>query len=83
MDATEDRVRMAADLFSSGYNCAQAVFAAVAPELGLDRVAALRVATGFGGGMGRLQRSCGAVTGSVMLLGLRYGMRDGADQEAK
>lgn len=81
--AKKDHVTAATELFGSGCNCAQAVFVSMAPELGLDKEAALRLSTGFGGGMGRLQKTCGAVTGAIMLLGLRYGMRNGSDQEAK
>jgi C_GCAxxG_C_C family probable redox protein len=76
-------VEAAAQLFSSGCNCAQSVFAALAPELGMDRESALAVALGFGGGMGRLQRTCGAVTGAIMLLGLRYGADGGADAKKR
>jgi C_GCAxxG_C_C family probable redox protein len=79
----KDHGAQAAELFSAGCNCAQAVLAAVAPELGVDQATALRLASGFGGGMGRLQKTCGVVTGSIMLLGLRYGMREASDQEAK
>jgi C_GCAxxG_C_C family probable redox protein len=78
-----ERARTAVELFSSGYNCAQAVFGAVSAELGVDQRTALSIGTGFGGGMARLQKTCGAVTGAIMLLGLRHGMGDGADQEAK
>lgn len=77
----------AGELFASGCNCAQAVLLAVLPELqggpGLDRETALRIATGFGGGMGRLQLTCGVLTGSIMLLGLKHGMSDPADGQAK
>jgi C_GCAxxG_C_C family probable redox protein len=69
--------------FQEHYNCAQAVLSAYAPELGLDCDKALRIATGFGGGMGRLAVTCGAVTGSFMALGLKYGMVDAANQAAK
>ncbi|MFX0074476.1 MAG: C-GCAxxG-C-C family protein, partial [Candidatus Hermodarchaeota archaeon] len=50
---------------------------------GLDRDIALKIATGFGGGMGRSQRTCGAVTGSYMVIGLRNGMGVSKDTEAK
>jgi C_GCAxxG_C_C family probable redox protein len=65
------------------FNCSQSVLLAYAPELGLERDLALRVATGFGGGMGRLAATCGAVTGAFMVLGLKYGMVDAANQDAK
>jgi C_GCAxxG_C_C family probable redox protein len=54
--------------FRSGLNCAQAVLVAYSNDLGLDQDVALSVSCGFGGGMGRLQETCGAVTGSFMTL---------------
>jgi C_GCAxxG_C_C family probable redox protein len=52
-------------------NCSQSVITAYCEELGLDRKLALKVALGFGGGMGRTGKTCGAVTGAYMVLGLR------------
>lgn len=57
--------------FRAGLNCSQAVFSAYADELNLDNDLALSVSCGFGGGMGRLQETCGAVTGSYMVLGVQ------------
>ena len=65
------------------FNCAQAMLGAYAEELGLDRAQALKVATGFGGGMGRMGGTCGVITGAYMVLGLKHGMTDPADQESK
>jgi len=65
------RVDDALGTFAGGSNCSQAVLGAFGPDVGLDRDACLRVARGFGGGMGRLGETCGAVTGAVMVLGLR------------
>ena len=56
--------------FKSGLNCAQAVLTSYSDELKFDNNMALNVACGFGGGMGRLQETCGAVTGSYMVLGI-------------
>jgi C_GCAxxG_C_C family probable redox protein len=56
--------------FRSGLNCAQAVVTAFTDELDYDYNLAQSVACGFGGGMGRLQETCGAVTGSFMVLGI-------------
>jgi len=56
-----------------GANCAQAVLAAHGPALGVDEKTCLAVASCFGAGMGRLGRTCGAVTGALMVLGLRHG----------
>jgi C_GCAxxG_C_C family probable redox protein len=54
----------AAALFSRGLSCSQAVFSVYAGEYGLDKDAASKIASGFGGGMGRMGQTCGAVTGA-------------------
>lgn len=56
--------------FRSGLNCAQAVLTAYSEDLSFDSNLALSISCGFGGGMGRLQETCGAVTGSFMVLGI-------------
>jgi C_GCAxxG_C_C family probable redox protein len=76
------RVDLARARFDAGFSCSQSVFAAFAPDLGLDADAALRVAAAFGGGMGRTGGTCGAVTGALMALGLKYGSAV-ADKAAK
>jgi arsenate reductase len=68
--------------FAEGFNCAQAVFSVYAGHFGFDRDTALKLAAGFGGGMGRMASTCGAVTGAFMVLGLQYGGVT-ADREAK
>jgi len=60
----------AAEKFHENYNCAQSVVAAYAADYGLELDKALSMAVGFGGGMGRTQEICGAVTGAIMVLGL-------------
>lgn len=60
----------AISLFKSGYNCAQAVVSTYADEMAYDNNLALSISCGFGAGMGRLQETCGAVTGSFMLLSI-------------
>jgi C_GCAxxG_C_C family probable redox protein len=59
------------------------VLGVFAPELGITEETALRVATGFGGGMGRTSGTCGAVSGACMALGLMRGMRSTEDTAAK
>ena len=56
--------------FRSGYNCAQAVLSTFTKDLGVDTNLALSLSSGFGAGMGQLQGTCGAVTGSFMVLSL-------------
>jgi len=77
------RINIAADRFSQGFNCAQAVFSTYAPLLSIKKEDALRMATGFGAGMGRLQEVCGAVTGAFMLISCKHGMIDAAEPTSK
>ncbi len=59
--------------FDNHFNCAQSVLVVFAEEAGFSEDEALRIATAFGGGIGRQQFTCGAVTGAAMALGLRFG----------
>lgn len=67
----------------SGYGCCQSVVAAFADLYDLDEEQALRVAAGFGGGVGRMRMMCGAVSGLVILAGLNDGQTKGDDREGK
>lgn len=78
-----DSVDRAVAIFESGFNCSQSVCAAYAEQLGLDRELALKISAGFGGGMGRMAQTCGAVSGAFMILGLKYGPTDPDDKAAK
>jgi C_GCAxxG_C_C family probable redox protein len=60
----------AIQLHQSGLNCAQAVLTSYCDEMNFDNNLALSISCGFGGGMGRLQETCGAVTGAIMVLGI-------------
>lgn len=60
-------------LFESGYNCAQSVLGAFSEETGLDFETSVKIASGFGGGLGRQREVCGAVTGMCMAADLIYG----------
>jgi len=70
-------------LFQEGFSCSQSVFAAFAPELGLDSRSALAIAAPFGSGMARLGEVCGALTGGYMALGLRHPRLRAADEAAR
>ena len=73
----------AAELFLSGYNCAQAVAVAFHEELGLTERQAARMASAFGGGMGRMREVCGAVSGMLFVLGSLYGYDTPGDDVRK
>jgi C_GCAxxG_C_C family probable redox protein len=76
------KIEEAVERFKNGFNCSQAVFSSYSGQFGLDCESALKVATGFGGGM-RMSETCGAVTGAFMVLGLKYGNATAQDQQAK
>ena len=67
-----ERQYQAAQYFLDGYNCAQAVFAAFSDKTGLSPEYSARMASSFGGGMGRLREVCGAVSGMLMVTGILY-----------
>lgn len=69
--------------FRGGLNCSQAVLTAYSDDMNLDRDLAERISVGFGGGMGRLQETCGAVTGAFMALGLHYSTKFTDNKERK
>ena len=71
-----NHVERAVELFVEGYNCAQAVAAAFGDLTGLDEKTAARMASCFGGGMGRMREVCGAVSGMLMVAGILYGYDD-------
>jgi C_GCAxxG_C_C family probable redox protein len=77
-----EKIEKAVETFSKGFNCSQAVFSTYAPLYGIDEKQALKITTGFGAGMARLQEVCGAVTGAFMVIGAKHGMTDAVDRPA-
>jgi C_GCAxxG_C_C family probable redox protein len=72
-----------AKVYREGFNCAQAVFIPFARAYGLGEEIGSRTASSFGAGMGRMQETCGAVTGAFMAIGLKYGFTKPDDQAQK
>lgn len=77
-----NHVDKAVKYYSNNFNCSQAVFTTYATELGLDEETALKMSTQFGGGA-RKGEMCGAVSGALMVLGLKYGHSHAEDIEEK
>jgi C_GCAxxG_C_C family probable redox protein len=71
-------VNKAVTLFDR-FNCAQSVFAACGAGEGLSEQMCLTLAGPFGGGMGRMGETCGAVTGALLVLGIRHGQEMATD----
>lgn len=59
--------------FKNGYNCSQSIILAFEDLLPVDCNQMLKLASSFGGGMGRLREVCGSVSGMFMIAGLLYG----------
>ena len=78
-----ERDLYAAELFLKGYNCAQAVAMAFCDVTGLDEQYAAKMASSFGGGMGRMREVCGAVSGMLLVAGLLYGYEGPEEGEIK
>jgi len=69
-------------LFEKGFNCAESVSMAMSDFLGIKTDMIPKIATPFGGGMGRRGSVCGAVSGAIMAIGLNYGrMQPDEDRE--
>ena len=79
----QDRERRAHELFSSGYNCCQAVAMTFADVIGLPEEEVARLASGFGGGMGRMREVCGTVSAMTMVAGAMIPANDVSDKAAK
>ena len=78
-----DRAERAAELFLQGYNCAQAVAVAFSDLTGLSPAHSAKMASSFGGGMGRLREVCGAVSGMLLVTSLLYGYDKPEDEQEK
>lgn len=73
----------AMELFKQGYNCSQSVYGAFCEDFSLDFNQAMCIASGLGGGVGRLREVCGAVSGMALVLSLKYGNYAPDDHESK
>ena len=77
------RIEVAVSCFKDGFNCSQAVLSTYGTQFGLNREIALKVAGAFGGGMGHMGETCGAVTGAFMVIGLKYGRTIVGDKQSQ
>ena len=79
----EERKNKAAELFKAGYNCCQAVAMTFSDVIGLPESEVARLASGFGGGMGRMREVCGTVSAMTMVAGAIIPANDVNDKSAK
>lgn len=78
-----NRINKCIELFMSGYGCCQSVVGGFADIYGLSPRQAMQIASGFGGGVGRMRMMCGAVSGLVILAGLSDGQTEADDRAGK
>ena len=69
--------------FREGYNCAQSVLLAFSDVIGFDKETTLKLASSFGGGMGRLREVCGALSSTFMIAGILKGYTTPNNDEIK
>lgn len=83
MEQELSRAEAARGFFMQGYNCAQSVVLAYADHFPFDKEVLVKLASSFGGGMGRLREVCGAFSGMIMVLGMVTGYTDTGEGENK
>lgn len=77
------KINIAIENLKAGYSCSEAVLLTYGPHLGLEQVLAFKVASGFGGGMGLMGETCGAVTAAYIVIGLKYGANNVKDSYSR
>lgn len=75
--------KRALQLFTEGSSCAQAILATYGPSNGLPEHLCFKVASGLGGGVGRRQSICGAISAGAIVIGLKFGNSQHGDSERK
>lgn len=82
MTDKQKRINEAAELFVSGYNCAQSTAAPFYDKTGLDKTTILKASSAFGGGVAKLKNVCGVVSGIALIFGLTQD-RELSDSDTK
>jgi C_GCAxxG_C_C family probable redox protein len=79
----KEKINIAIEYLRAGYSCSEAVLLTFGPQLGLEQELAFKIASGFGGGMGFMGETCGAVTAAYMVIGLKYGANSVKDSYSR
>ena len=79
----DERIQAAVACFKEGFSCSQAVLSAFSESFGLVRRMALKISQPFGGGVAHRGEMCGAVSGALMVIGLKLGRTTAEDIPAK
>jgi C_GCAxxG_C_C family probable redox protein len=75
--------QQAVEMFKNEYNCTQSVLSVFSEEMGIKKDLALKLASPFGAGIAYMQETCGAVSGALMAIGLKYGKGENGTNEDK
>ena len=67
---------IASEYHQKGYNCAQAVVCSFCEDIDMDKKSLFKLAEGFGLGMGSMQCTCGALSGAIVLAGIKNSSGD-------
>ncbi|MGC8887374.1 MAG: C-GCAxxG-C-C family protein [Verrucomicrobiia bacterium] len=78
-----NKVQIAVSRFKTGYNCSQSVFSTYSENSGIPYEAACKLSSALGGGIGRQAKTCGALTGAALVIGLYFGNSRPEDKMAK
>jgi len=71
----------AARYFKEGYNCSQSVLLTMAEHWKCKDELIPKIASPFGGGMARCGSACGALTGGLMVIGMKYGANEPSSEK--
>jgi C_GCAxxG_C_C family probable redox protein len=83
MEKSKEIEELAKKYFNGGFNCAESTLLSVTDSLGINNELIPKVATGFGGGFGRNSQICGAISGAVLAIGIKFGRNDINDSKSK
>jgi C_GCAxxG_C_C family probable redox protein len=72
-----DPIQITRQRFEQGYSCSQSLLSGFADQFGIGEDIAIKIAAPFGGGIARQGETCGAVTGALMVLALKFGPKPG------
>ena len=73
MMTKKDTISLSKKMAEKGFLCSEAVFKAIASAQGSTSELIPKVATGFAAGLGRSGEICGALSGAILGLGIKYG----------
>ena len=80
---TSSLPQAASKRFTEGYRCSEAILASYGGRVGLNHDLAMKIGCAFGGGLGSQGDVCGAITASIIILGLKHGRTDKNDSERR